>query len=126
MKNSPQHSEMESQEPEFKPIENFVRKETKKLSFTTGSPVKKLASALSSFVGSSQIESGKVIGMDSDGIERVLRITDNPDNFGEYSYDDIAPRINSLDTAAFEKSWVIQELLAKCAQNKHIFEVTVK
>jgi hypothetical protein len=115
-----------AQEPEFKPLENFVRKETKKLSFTTGSPVKKIASILASYVRSSQIKSGKVTGIDSDGIERVLRITDNPDNFGEYLYDDIAPRINSLDTAAFEKSWVIQELLEKCTQNKHIFEATVK
>lgn len=115
-----------AQEPEFKPLEKFVRKETKKLSFTTGSPVNKIASTISNFVGTSQIESGKVIGMDSDGIERVLRITDNPDNFGEYSYDDIAPRINSLDTATFENSWVIRELLEKCQQNKHIFEAQIK
>jgi hypothetical protein len=115
-----------AKEPEFKPIENFVRKETKKLSFTTGSPVNKIASVLSNFVNGHQIDSGKVIGMDSEGIERILRITDNPDNFGEYSYDDIAPRINSLDTAAFERSWIIQELIAKCSQNKHIFEATLK
>lgn len=113
-------------EPEFKPLESFVRKETKKLSFTTGSPVKQIASIIANFVGSREIESGKIIGMDSDDKERVLRITDNPDNFGEYSYDDIAPRINSLDMEAFEKSWVIEELLEKCAQNKHIFEAEIK
>jgi hypothetical protein len=113
-------------EPEFKPLESFVRKQTRKLSFTTGSPVNKIASVLSCFVSANQLDSGKVIGMDSDGIERILRITDNPDNFGEYSYDDIAPRINSLDTATFEQSWVIQELIAKCSQNKHIFEATLK
>lgn len=113
-------------EPKFKPLESHVRKESKRISFKVGSPVGKIASVLSGFVSSSDIESGKVIGTDVDGIDRVLRITDNPDNFGEYSYDDIAPRINSLNIEKFEESWVIQELLAKCVQNKHIFEASVK
>lgn len=72
------------------------------------------------------IEDGKVVGVDSDGIDRVLRITDNPDNFGEYDYDAVAPKINSLDIDEFEKSWVITELLAKCTEYKHIFLAKVK
>lgn len=113
-------------EPEFKPLKNDVRKERTKLTFYPKSSVKSLASAISNIVNKLDVNSGKVIGTDMDGIERVLQITNNPDNFGEYSYDDLAPKINSLNVDDFEKSWVIQELLDKCNEYKHIFEVKAK
>lgn len=114
------------QEPEFQPLKNHVRKEVTTLSFNSMSPVKALAKAITDIVGQNDIENGKVFGIDEDGISRVLRITDNPDNFGEYEYDDVAPKINALDINEFEKSWVIQELLAKCKEYRHIFEVPVQ
>lgn len=113
-------------EPEFQPLKNEVRKERTKLSFYQLSSVKALASAISKIVTNLGIESGKVIGTDMDGIDRVLKITNNPDNFGEYSYDDLAPKINSLNVDEFEKSWVVKELLDKCAEHKHIFEANAK
>lgn len=113
-------------EPEFKPIKEFVKKERKAWAFSPRTPIQKLAKAISDMVGSKNIESGKVIGVDSDGIDRVLRITDNPDNFGEYSYDEVAPRINALDVTEFEKSWIVQELLDRCREYKHIFEAKVR
>lgn len=113
-------------EPEFQPLKNEVRKERTKLSFHTESPVKALASAISNIVKKLGINSGKVVGTDIDGIDRVLQITNNPDNFGEYSYDDLAPKINSLNVDEFEKSWVVQEMLDKCNEYKHIFEVKAK
>lgn len=113
-------------EPEFQPLKNYVRKEKTSLAFTSQSPVKSIASAITNFVKKHGVEDGKVVGIDEDGIERVLRITDNPDNFGEYSYDEVAPKINALDVDEFEKSWVVQELLEKCEAYKHIFEVKSK
>ena len=113
-------------EPEFQPLKNEVRKERTKLSFYPESSVKALASAISNIVKKLGVNSGKVIGTDMDGIDRVLQITNNPDNFGEYSYDDLAPKINSLNVDEFEKSWVVQELLDKCKEYKHIFEVKAK
>ena len=113
-------------EDEFKPLKGFVKKEKTTLSFTTLSPVQALAEAINNIVSVKDIEDGKVVGIDSDGIDRVLRITHNPDNFGEYDYDAVAPKINSLDIDEFEKSWVITELLAKCQEYKHIFQAKVK
>lgn len=115
-----------TEEPEFKPISNFLRKKSTKIAFTKGSPVEKLAEFVSNFLSSRNIETGKVTGVDTDGITRVLRVTDNPDNFGDYGYDDIAPRINSMDIDKFENSWIIKELLSKCTENKHIFEAKIK
>ena len=115
-----------TEEPEFKPLSNYVRKESTRIAFTSGSPVDRIAGVVSRFVSHRDIDSGKVTGVDAGGITRVLRITDNPDNFGEYSYDEIAPKINSMDIDSFEESWVVQELLAKCSEYKHIFETRIK
>lgn len=85
-----------------------------------------LASSISNIVTKFGIDDGKIIGTDFDGIDRILRITNNPDNFGEYSYDDVAPKINALDVDQFEKSWVVEELLSRCAEYKYIFEAKAK
>lgn len=113
-------------EPEFQPLKNYVRKERTKLSFNSQSPVMALASSISNIVTKFGIDDGKIIGTDFDGIDRILRITNNPDNFGEYSYDDVAPKINALDVDQFEKSWVVEELLSRCAEYKYIFEAKAK
>lgn len=113
-------------EPEFQPLKNEVRKVRTKLSFYPKSSVQSLASAISDFVNKLSVNIGKVIGTDTDGIDRVLQITNNPDNFGEYRYDDLAPKINSLGVDEFEKSWVVKELLEKCKEYKHIFEAISK
>lgn len=113
-------------EPEFQPLKNFLKKQRTKLYFSVDSPIKSLAESIVNFVKRKNIQSGKVIGKDSDGIDRVLRISNNPDNFGEYEYDDIALKINSLDVDKFEESWVVKELLNKCTEYKYIFEAKAK
>lgn len=113
-------------EPIFKPLDKYVNKERTKLSFNTKAPTNSLADIISDFVSNRDINNGKIVGTDADGIDRVLRIMNNPDNYGEYSYDDIAPKINSLDISLFYQSWVIKELLKACEEHNHIFEATVK
>jgi hypothetical protein len=112
-------------EPQFKPLKPYVKKERTKLIFSPGSPVRVLADHISDIANSTFIPNGRVVGVDSDNIDRIVRITDNPDCFGEYPYDEVAPKINELDVENFEKSWVIQELLRKCSEYEHIFEADV-
>jgi hypothetical protein len=113
-------------EPTFEPLRNYVDKERTKISFNVTTPTSILASIIPNFVRAHDINNGKIIGTDDEGIERVLRIMNNPDSYGEYSYDDVAPKINSLDISLFYKSWVITELLKACDEHNHIFEATVK
>lgn len=113
-------------EPEYEPLKRWVNKERTKLSFAKGSPKNNLADVIGSIVKGKGINKGKVTGIDVDGIERILRITDTPDSFGEYQYDDVADKINALDIENFQDSWVIKELLAKCSESKHIFEAKIK
>jgi hypothetical protein len=117
---------LSTDEPEFQPLKNEVKKEKTKLFFQRLSSVELLASAISGIVTKFEINTGRVVGTDINNVDRVLRIVNNPDNFGEYRYDDIASKINSLNVDVFEKSWVVQELLSKCSEYKHIFEAKVK
>lgn len=113
-------------EDEFKPLKGFVNKEKTTFSFSSDSPVQMLAQTITKIIRAKDIEEGKVFGVDVDGVDRILRITDNPDTFGEYDYDAVAPKINSLNVEEFEKSWVIQELLSKCNEYNYIFNAKIK
>lgn len=119
-------STLTTNEPEFKPLDAYVRKERHSISFTQKTPVSLLSRLIPKIIKAKEIEEGKVTGVDANGITRILRITDNPDNFGEYDYDAVAPKINDLNIDEFERSWVIKELIAKCKANRHIFEVLSK
>lgn len=113
-------------EPEFKPLQNHVRKERHSISFVQGSPVSVLANQITKIITAKDIEDGKITGIDASGVPRVFRIANNPDNFGEFDYDDVAPKINELDISKFESSWVVQELIKTCKAHRHIFETPIK
>jgi hypothetical protein len=109
-------------EDAFTPLRPFVKRKLERLTFTIGTPVQLVATALDAFVSSANLDKGRVECLDEHGIERILRIVDNPDSFGEYEYDDIAPKLNELDLTNFHASWLIKELIEKCKANKAIFE----
>lgn len=109
-------------EQAFVPLKPFVNRKSERLVFTVGTPVQVAANALDAFVSSTSLRKGRVEGVDEHGIERILRIVENPDTFGEYEYDDLATKLNELDLTEFHKSWVISELIEKCKANKAIFE----
>lgn len=109
-------------EDEFAPLSGHVKKLKTKISFFNDSSPSYLAEAIAKIINKEKIEEGRIVGEDFEGIERILRIANNPDNFGEYNYDDIAAKINLLDVSKFEESWVIKELLSKCDNNKETFE----
>lgn len=117
---------LESKEKEYEPLSSFVKKERRKFSFIANTSGQILATKISSIIDKVGLSSGRVVGEDGDGIERVINIMDNPDNFGEYEYDDVAEKLNSLNLNKFENSWVIDELLAKCNEYGHIFNAKAK
>lgn len=115
---------LESDEPIYRPLRNNVRKERRKFTFIRNSPIQLLSSEISKIANRLNLHDGKVFGEDVDGISRAIRIMDNPDNYGEYEYDDVALKLNNLDLSSISKSWVIKELLNRALQFKHIFEIS--
>lgn len=113
-------------EDEFRPLQNHVLSKSTRIGFVAGTPAKLAAGSIANFVRSGDVSRGRVEGTDSDGNPQYLSILNNPDNFGEYEFDDVAEKLNELDISAFENSWVVQELLRACGENSHIIEVAIK
>lgn len=110
-------------ENEFRPLANHIQSKSTRISFITGTPTQLAASAISNFVRTGEAKRGRVEGVDSDGNPQYLSIINNPDNFGEYEFDDVADQLHELNLSLFHESWVVQELLLKCHENRHIIEV---
>lgn len=106
---------------EFAPLKPFVKIKSERLTFNVKTPTNFVANAIDSFVNSNLLQSGSVEAIDENGIDRIIKILDNPDSFGEYDFDDFAPRLNELNLTNFEQSWVIEELVDKCKGNPAIF-----
>ena len=117
---------LESKEPEYQPLRKTVRKERRKLTFIRNSPINFMAHEISKLANKLDLHDGRVRGEDLDGITRSIRIMDNPDNYGEYEYDDVALNLNDLDLDDINSSWVIKELLTIARKHKYIFESRAK
>lgn len=116
----------EVHEDEFRPLSSHINARSSRIRFAVGTPVGLVASAISGFSKAGNAKKGRVEGVDSDGNPQYLSILDNPDNFGEHEFDDVADQLNDLDLDAFHNSWVIQELLRSCDAHRHIIEVPIK
>lgn len=110
----------------FTPLKSYINMKSERLTFAVKTPINSVADAIEAFVSSTSLQRGRIEAVDEDGIDRVIKILDNPDSFGEYEFDDLVPKLNSLNLTNFEQSWVITELISKCKDNPAIFEFEVK
>ncbi|MFT4194883.1 hypothetical protein [Ottowia sp.] len=110
----------------FKPLAPYIRNQKSKLAFTVGAPVNTLAKAISAAVVKLGAIKGRIEGQDAEGLDRVLRILNNPENYGEYDYDDLAGKLHNLDLTQFQKAWVATELIKACKDQAHIFETPMQ
>jgi hypothetical protein len=110
----------------FAPLKPFIRMKSERLTFAVNTPTNSVADAIEAFVSGNFLQSGSIEAVDEDGIDRVIKIMDNPDSFGEYDFDDLVPKLNKLNLTNFEQSWVIEELISKCKENVAAFEYEVK
>lgn len=113
-------------EKEFKPLEPYIRNQRSKLGFEGDAPVAALASAITAQVARLGILKGRIEGQDSEGLDRVLHIVNNPENYGEYDYDDLAEKLHDLDLNKFQNAWVVTELIETCKKLTGIFETPMQ
>lgn len=112
---------LEANEPEFQPLSGVVRKVKRTILFRPDVGGSSVAHALSRLVGRLEDQSGSIVGEDVNGLAKTLHFLDNPDVFQVYDYDDVAPRINSLQIQSFQTSWVVDRLLATCGEHPYLF-----
>lgn len=106
----------------FAPLKPFIRMKSERLTFSVKAPINSVAEAIESFVRGYSLHSGCIEAVDEDGVDRVIKIMDNPDSFGEYDFDELVPKLNKLNLMQFEQSWVIKELIDKCKSSVAVFE----
>lgn len=111
---------------DFKPLAPYIRNQRSKLAFEVGAPVQSLAKAISAAVTKLGVVKGRIEGQDAEGLDRVLRILNNPENYGEYDYDDLAGKLHDLDLTQFQDAWVVKELIKSCKDQAHIFETPMQ
>jgi hypothetical protein len=107
---------------DFAPLKPFIRMKSERLTFSVKTPLGAVAQAIQAFVSGNIMSRGSIEAVDEDGIDRIIKIMDNPDSFGEYDFDDLVPKLNALNLTNFEQSWVITELINKCKENIAVFE----
>lgn len=117
---------LEPESKEFRQLSGYVRKQRKKFLFEKKIPASSLIEPIVSVVNNSNADSGRVFGVDEDGLDRIIRLQNNPDNFGEYDYDEVAVHINNLDVSNFQNSWVIRSLRDVCESHKSIFKAKIR
>lgn len=106
----------------FNPVAKHVRKQRRHFTFIQGSSVLELAAAIGKTVSDHAIGAGYAQGVDDEGMDRVVRVMNNLDNYAEYDYDDVAPLIDGLDVERFVESKILDQLLDVCRKNKAVFE----
>lgn len=111
---------------EFKPLTATVRRQRERFAFYSTANVSSLVKPIVDAFRAKEVKSGRVFGVDENGVDRIIRISENPDNFGEFDYDDVASKINDLDVQSFQSSWVIKALLEASESHRHIFEATIE
>lgn len=117
---------LEPEQKMFRPLTGYVNKHRRKFSFSSQAPLQGLIDAVSSSVDEADSESGRVFAVDESGIDRVIRIQNQPDSFGEYDYDELASHISDLAVTDFASSWVTDKLIDICDDHKTIFEAKIR
>lgn len=118
-----EYSTLRVQQTAYTQLSNFAKKETHKVVFNRQNGVgKRLIDAIMSSINAKSPDSGRVIGTDESGWERIIRIDSNPYTFGEFDFDEVAAKIHQLNIKQFGQSWVVGQLLSICRERQELFE----
>lgn len=99
-----------AEEPLVGPLAKYAKRQKRVIRFIPHVDEGGLRGAIVGIVKAGQISKGRVGGVDAEKRERVFRLIDNPDKFGEYEYDEIADE-TTLNVKEVEKSPFFSEML---------------
>lgn len=91
---------------DWKPLENLVKSDKHILTFEPDSPVKSIATALSSL--RKNLYRGKVKGIDEANAHRTVDLIDISENIAVYDFDELSKKIDGLELDSFSKSHVFK------------------
>lgn len=110
-----------AKEPKFTPLAPHIKKEVHKIRFRAGSGLEIIKRTVATAVNDLHIKEGKVIGRDSGGLEKVLKLMENPDSFGRFEYEELADE-TVLNLASIENSTFFDKVFEAIEANQGLFE----
>ncbi|MHB1174822.1 MAG: hypothetical protein ACYCZJ_06845 [Sulfuriferula sp.] len=102
---------VKDEEPVFRPLANISKSVTQAFTFHQNTVVTSVADAIRAALNTFNVDKGRIEGVDSDGIEQVIFLENNPDSFGEFDYDTIADKLKKLAAKDFAGTWFMDEIL---------------
>lgn len=103
-------SSLQENEPVFRPLALLSKKVFREFKFSGSLSNQSIASHIKNIVRSFTPESARVEGIDADGLEQIIKLTNNPDSFGEFEYDDVTEKM-TFTSNEFASSWFMKEIL---------------
>lgn len=102
---------------EFTPMSHLANKMTQRYTFTKGTKIRSVVNGLLKVVSKADIENAKVEGIDEDGLERIIKLSNTPDFFGEYDFDKVAEAM-TIAPAQFVDSPFLKTLIKVAKEAK--------
>lgn len=103
-------------EHQFTALGSFAKKVTHRFLFSKSAKLNSLVSGIRDVLKSYQPDSGSLEGLDMNGMEQTIHLSNNFDSFGEFDFDDVAEKMTFLPKD-FAGSWFMSELI-KAAKGK--------
>ena len=119
-------STLEAEADEFRVLKDHVVKNKQRFLFSQQSKFRDLLKNVISCVNDSEADSGRVIAIDINDNEQTFDIEENLDVFGEYDFDHVTKKIDSLDIDDFADSWMIKELINICKKRSEYFKTKIR
>jgi len=115
-------STLSQEEKVFRPLSLLAKKVSHEFKFSDDSTVSAIGDNIRSVIDKLAPDSGRVEGIDSDGLEQIIKLTNNPDSFGEFDYDNVAEKMN-FSPKEFATSWFMKEIV-KIVESKPALFIT--
>lgn len=106
--------------PVFTPYDDTARRMSHRVSFKSGLSLHRIKQAILRSIREGNLGRGRVEGKAGE-IDRVIKLTDNPDCFAEYDHDHIADQMD-VDLGDLASSWGVQQLISVAKRNPALFE----
>ncbi len=111
-------------DPVFRPLSGLCKQVSQKYSFAKNSVLSTVISAIKDSVSALGINDGKVIGVDENGQDVDVFLTDNLESFAEWDYDAVAEKMQRLNPREFNDAWLTNVILKKFNDQRELFSIS--
>lgn len=111
-------------QPVFTPYDGTARRVSHKVSFKKNGRLGAIRQAILGSISAGGLENGRVEGRDLQGVERIIKLTDNPDYFAEYEHDIVAGNME-FDLDKLSEAWAVNRIVEIAKNRKGLFETPI-